>query len=205
MGKNDKRVKKIISLLSIFFCMTLVKRILCVVLLAFEVDAKVIRQGLGLSYKSFKKYKTMFDSEDYEQLLHMGDHKRASELDDYREVIFEELDSGAYRTLREIAIMIEKKTGLKRSRNRINKFLRKNGYKPLKVGFLPAKADVQKQREFYHEKLEPLMEESKAGKIKLFFVDASHFVMGGFCGVIWAKVRRYVRTASGRQQCSWCA
>jgi transposase len=54
----------------------------------------------------------------------MGKHKRASELDDYREVIFAELDRGAYRTLREIAVMIEEKTGLKRSRNRIQIFLR---------------------------------------------------------------------------------
>ncbi len=36
--------------------------------------------------------------------------------------------------------------------------------------------------------------------MKLFFVDASHFVMGGFCGSIWTKVRRYVQTASGRER-----
>jgi transposase len=44
------------------------------------------------------------------------------------------------------------------------------------------------------------MNKAKAGKVKLFFVDASHFVMGGFSGVIWSKVRRYVQTASGRQR-----
>jgi len=44
------------------------------------------------------------------------------------------------------------------------------------------------------------MVQAKEGKVKLFFVDASHFVMGGFSGAIWTKVRRYVRTASGRQR-----
>jgi len=44
------------------------------------------------------------------------------------------------------------------------------------------------------------MEQAKLGKIKLLFVDASHFVMGGFCGAIWTKARRYVMTASGRQR-----
>jgi transposase len=44
------------------------------------------------------------------------------------------------------------------------------------------------------------MEQAKAGKVKLFFVDASHFVMGGFSGAIWTKARRYVRTACGRQR-----
>jgi transposase len=110
------------------------------ILIAFEIDAERIRRDLGLSYKSYKKYEAMLDSEEYNQLLHMGEHKKASELDDYKEVIFAELDSGAYRTLREIAIMIEQKTGLKRSRNRINIFLKKNEYKPLKVGFSPSES-----------------------------------------------------------------
>ena len=118
-------------------CLTLVKRIICAILLAFEVDAERIRRELGLSYKSFKKYEVMLDSDEYEQLMQMGKHKRPNELDNYKEIIFNELDSGAYRTLREIAVMIEKKTGLKRSRNRIQIFLRNNGYKPLKVGFFP--------------------------------------------------------------------
>ncbi len=44
------------------------------------------------------------------------------------------------------------------------------------------------------------MNKAKAGQLKLFFVDASHFVMGGFSGSIWTKTRRYVQTASGRER-----
>ena len=44
------------------------------------------------------------------------------------------------------------------------------------------------------------MERAKIGEIQLFFVDASHFVMGGFVGTIWARIRRYVKTASGRSR-----
>jgi len=44
------------------------------------------------------------------------------------------------------------------------------------------------------------MDSAKSGAVQLFFVDASHFVMGGFVGVIWAKVRRLVKTASGRSR-----
>jgi len=120
--------------------MTIVKRILCAVLLAFEVDAEVIRRNLGLSDKSIRKYEAMLDSDEYEQLSHIGPRKRESELDDYKDAIFAELDSGVYRTLREIAVMIERKTGLRRSRNRIHIFLRKHGYKPLKVGFFPCES-----------------------------------------------------------------
>jgi transposase len=44
------------------------------------------------------------------------------------------------------------------------------------------------------------MDSAQAGCIQLFFVDASHFVMGGFIGVIWGKARRLVKTASGRNR-----
>lgn len=44
------------------------------------------------------------------------------------------------------------------------------------------------------------MNKAKAKKLKLFFVDASHFVMGGFSGSIWTKERRYVKTACGRER-----
>jgi len=53
---------------------------------------------------------------------------------------------------------------------------------------------------FYQNTLEPLMTQAISGKVKLFFVDASHFVMGGFNGAIWTKARRYVQTACGRQR-----
>lgn len=45
-----------------------------------------------------------------------------------------------------------------------------------------------------------MMAQAKLGEVKLFFVDASHFVMGGFSGAVWTKIRRYVQTASGRQR-----
>ena len=118
----------------------LVKRMLCAILLAFDVAPERIQQELGLSYKSVKKYETMLDSGEYEKLLDTGRRRRKSELEDHKEAIFKGLDSGAYRTLREIAVMIEEKTGLKRSRNRIQIFLRNNGYKPLKVGFFPCES-----------------------------------------------------------------
>jgi len=137
MNKAEIRVQRINSLLSIFLCQTLVKRLLCAILLAFEIDRERIAQTLGLTDRSVKRYQAMLDSEDYKLLLHMEKRTKASELDDFKEIIFQELDSGAYCTLREIAVMIEEKTGLKRSRNRIQIFLKKHGYKPLKVGFFP--------------------------------------------------------------------
>jgi len=71
----------------------------------------------------------------------------------------------------------------------------------LKCGSLPAKADVKKQRIFYDTILYPLMEQAKSGKIALLFMDASHFVMGcDFLGYIYGKLRRWIKTYSGRKR-----
>ena len=65
---------------------------------------------------------------------------------------------------------------------------------------MPSKANPEKQREFLRDKLLPLIEQAKNGVVELFFMDASHFVMGGFSGRVWSVVRKYVKTASGRKR-----
>jgi transposase len=50
------------------------------------------------------------------------------------------------------------------------------------------------------EKLKPLIKLAQEGFIELFFVDASHFVMGGFAGALWSRVRCFVKTACGRSR-----
>jgi transposase len=66
---------------------------------------------------------------------------------------------------------------------------------------LPAKADPTKQRDFYETVLHPLMILAKSEKVTLLFLDASHFVMGcDFLGYIYGKVRRFIKTYSGRRR-----
>jgi len=65
---------------------------------------------------------------------------------------------------------------------------------------LPSKANPEEQRKFLSDRLMPLIESAKNGVIELFFMDASHFVMGGFAGRVWSSVRKYIRTASGRKR-----
>lgn len=68
------------------------------------------------------------------------------------------------------------------------------------VGFLPSKANIQEQKKFINNTLNPLFDKAKEGVIQLFFVDASHFVMGGFVGYVWTKVRCFVKTSCGRSR-----
>jgi transposase len=78
--------------------------------------------------------------------------------------------------------------------------VKKKGLRSLAVGFVPAKANPVEQKKFIDETLLPLIQHAKSGSVELFFMDASHFVMGGFPGRVWSLVRRFVKTASGRKR-----
>jgi transposase len=58
------------------------------------------------------------------------------------------------------------------------------------------------QDEFLTTKLQPLLEEARAGKGHVFFVDAAHFVMGAFLCCVWCLVRLLLRGGSGRKRYS---
>jgi len=48
--------------------------------------------------------------------------------------------------------------------------------------------------------LDPRIKEAKEGKRKIYFVDAAHFVLGGFLACLWCFCRVYLPTPSGRQR-----
>jgi transposase len=63
-------------------------------------------------------------------------------------------------------------------------------------------AHAATQAEFLQTKLEPLLEEARAGKGHVFFVDAAHFVMGAFLCCVWCAARLFIRGGSGRKRFS---
>jgi transposase len=66
---------------------------------------------------------------------------------------------------------------------------------------VPSKANPLEQITFFDTILAPLMNQAKQGEIALLFADAFHFVMGcDFLGYIYSKMRRFIRTFSGRKR-----
>jgi hypothetical protein len=49
----------------------------------------------------------------------------------------------------------------------------------------PSPTQRKAQQEFPDNKLQPLLEEAKQDKRTVLFVDAAHFVMGAFLGMLW--------------------
>ncbi len=56
------------------------------------------------------------------------------------------------------------------------------------------------QGKILNSTLLPLIDGAKSGALYLFFLDVSHFVMGGSSGRCWSVVRKWVKTACGRQR-----
>jgi transposase len=74
-----------------------------------------------------------------------------------------------------------------------------------RCGVVPGKAmDDDKQRqaqqEFHDQQLQSTLDEAKQGKRTVLFVDAAHFVMGAFLGMVWCFVRLLLPSASGRKR-----
>ncbi|MDD5323612.1 MAG: IS630 family transposase [Methylococcales bacterium] len=58
----------------------------------------------------------------------------------------------------------------------------------------------QAQQEFHDNQLQPILDKAKQGKCTVLFVDAAHFVMGAFLGMVWCFVRLLLPSASGRKR-----
>ena len=95
---------------------------------------------------------------------------------------------------------IESLTGIRLSESQARRFMKGLGMKVRKACSIPGKANPQLQFEFYSNTLLPKLEEAGRGERKVFFVDAAHFVMGAFLGMIWCFARVLVKTPAGRQR-----
>jgi hypothetical protein len=58
----------------------------------------------------------------------------------------------------------------------------------------------QAQQEFHDNKLQPILDVAKEGKRTALFVDAAHFVMGAFLGMVCCFVRLILPSASERKR-----
>jgi transposase len=164
---------------------------------------KEICRIVGISNTTLCKYLRMFLHGGVEKLKELNFCVPTSELEEHRhrlEVYFREHPPAS---IKEAMAKIEELTGIKRSAGAIGRFLRSLGMSPRKVGAVPSKADPQEQEEWKNKELDPRLEEAKEGKRVVFFVDAAHFVLASFLGILWSFSRLFVKAPAGRPF-DWC-
>lgn len=108
------------------------------------------------------------------------------------------------RTVAEAQQVIQEHTGIERSPTQIQAFLKRLGMKCRKVGYVPGQAATpEKQAEqeiFQTQQLEPRFIEAQAGKRRVLFLDAAHFVLGAYLSRVWCFTRLFIASPSGRQR-----
>ena len=97
---------------------------------------------------------------------------------------------------------IEQLTGVRLSESQSRRAMKRMGMSLKKTAPLPGKVDEQLQLNFFAQEMTPRLEQAAKGHRKVFFVDAAHFVLGAFLGLLWCFARPFIKTSPGRQRYS---
>lgn len=139
-------------------------------------------------------------------MLLAEDYRRpGGRLDAHAERLKRVFEGQPPHTVNQAIEVIGRETGVRLKHSACRDFLRKLGMKCRRCGLVPGKApndgkQLQAQREFHDEKLQPRLDEARQGKRKVLFVDAAHFVMGAFLGMLWCFARVLLPSSSGRKR-----
>lgn len=128
-----------------------------------------------------------------------------SQLEPHREQLKELFKKEPPHTVNQASEMIFETTGIRLQHSACRDFLKKMGMNYRCCGLVPGKiaddpAHQKAQQDFHDQKLQPLLSEAKEGKRTVLFVDAAHFVMGSYLGMLWCFVRQLLPSASGRKR-----
>ena len=127
-------------------------------------------------------------------------YRPSSSLEPFLECLKCSFKAAPVADAKQAVARIESLTGIRLSESQARRFMKGLGMKVRKACSIPGKANPQLQFEFYSTTLLPKLDEAGRGRRKVFFVDAAHFVMGAFLGMIWCFARVLVKTPPGRQR-----
>ena len=165
-----------------------------------KLSHKEICRLTGISSNTLRSYLRAYQQGGIEALKELNFYQPQSELSEHTATIDAYFREHPPASVKEAMAKIEELTGIRRSENRVREFLKSIGLSPRKVGTIPAKADPDEQESFINEELEPRLEEAKSGQRAVFFVDAAHFVLAPFLGILWSFTRLFIKAPSGRKR-----
>jgi transposase len=132
------------------------------------IEHQAIAQLVGISANTLHSDLREYQNGGIDPLKEIRFYRPSSELMDHVQSIETHFRQHPPISINAAIGEIETLTGIRRSPTPVRLFLKRLGMKCLKVGVYPAKADPEGQETFRIEKLEPRIEEAKAGKQALF-------------------------------------
>src|SRR5664280_744515 len=182
-------------------------RIKCLVVYLRKIgyQRKEIAEIARINEDTVTNYTKKYDESGLQGLLEENYHQPKSQLEPYTEQLNELFKKQLPHTVNQAIEMIDKETGIRLKPSACRAFLKKMGMKCRRCGVVPGKAmederQRQDQQEFHDKTLMPYLDEAKQGNRTVLFVDAAHFVMGAFLGMVWCFVRLLLPSASGRKR-----
>lgn len=128
-------------------------------------------------------------------------YKPASSVDVHLKDIEKQFKETPPSTAKEAAFMIERICGVRLRVTQARLVMAKKlGMGFRKSGTLPGKVDPQIQMDFLTEELEPRLLEAENEQREVYFVDASHFLWGGYADYCWCFERQWIKSSSGRKR-----
>lgn len=159
-----------------------------------------IAKIIGICENTSRSYCQAYQEKGLESVTAINFRQPESELISFKQVVTDYLTQSPPASIKQACAEIALLTGIDRKETQMRSYLKSLGAGFRKVGSIPAKADVAKQKQFKEEQLEPRLEEAKAGLRTVYFVDSAHFVLSAFLGWLWCISRIFVRAPSGRQR-----
>ena len=124
------------------------KKMEAVLLKAKGFKHKQICDVLGICANTLRSYFREFEEGGVERLRHFDAGGSANALEEHADAICDHLVENPPHTVAEAAQAIDELTGIRRSETQVRQFLRRVGFRRIKVGSLPAKADPEEQERF---------------------------------------------------------
>lgn len=173
---------------------------LVLLLKVYNTAHSKIAEILGITANTVLTYLKEFAEYGISALTTLKFRKPESMLAAHEEKVREYLRVSSPANIKQACAEIKLLTGVELKDSQMRVYLRSLGAERRKVCGIPAKANVEKQKLFLDQELQPRLDEAQAGTRVVKFVDAAHFVLGGCLGFVWSLERIFVRTPSGRQR-----
>ena len=164
------------------------------------VDHGIIARAVGKHPNTITSYLKEYEQGGLSASLEDRAYKPVSALNPFLDCLRCSFTAAPPSTAKQAAARIAALTRITLSEEQARRLLKRLGLRYRKSASIPGKHDPQMQFDFLHKELEPRLREAAQGMRKVYFVDAAHFVLGCFLGMIWSFSRLFIKGASGRQR-----